>query len=268
MEKGGRAVTGDTHVEAAEGRRLMAGHVAPFAVWIGVMLLLEAIGSFTIVPRAWYPLSYAAKSAICAGLFLWLRPWRVYPALRMGQLPLALAAGLVVAALWIVPEMPWVGRVAPGFQEFYHRWLIMMPGALPGYFNTDFYPALPPGHLSMAFAPEEAGWGLTLMKLAGSACVIAVVEEFFFRGFFYRWIRKGAFWEVPMGAFDRQAFWTVAAVFALEHDRWLAGLMAGVIYGWLAVRKGGGVWMAAVAHGITNFVLGAYVIMSRQYGFW
>ena len=258
----------DTRMETGEGRGLLAGHVAPFAVWIGVMLLLQAVETFAVVPRACFPWSYAAKSAICAGLFLWLRPWRVYPALRIGQLPLALAAGLVVAALWILPEMPWVGRASPGVQDFYHRWLIMMPGALPGYFNPDFYPALPPGHLSLAYAPEEAGWGLTLAKLAGSACVIAVIEEFFFRGFFYRWLRKGAFWEVPMGAFDAQAFWTVAAVFALEHDRWFAGLMAGVIYGWLAVRKGGGVWAAAVAHGITNFVLGAYVIASRQYGFW
>jgi uncharacterized protein len=104
-------------------------------------------------------------------------------------------------------------------------------------------------------------------KLAGSAAVIAVIEEFFFRGFFYRWLRAGRFWTVPLARFDAQAFWTVAGVFALEHDRWFAGLAAGVAYGFLAVRTGD-VWAAAVAHGVTNLLLGLYVLASGQYGFW
>jgi membrane protease YdiL (CAAX protease family) len=265
MDRNDRGVV--RHSPFALRHSLSAAHVLPFAVWIGVILLAQVAETFAVLPRAWYPWSYAVKSAACAGLFIWLRPWRVYPALSPRHLPLAVAAGVVVAVLWIVPETPWLGRVAPGVQTFYHRWLILMPGTLPGYFNPEFFPALPFGHLSLAYSPEEAGWALTLMKLAGSACVIAVLEEFFFRGFFYRWLRKGAFWEVPLTAFDAQAFWTVAAVFALEHDRWFAGLLAGVIYGWLAVRTGD-VWAAAVAHGVTNFLLGVYVIASRQYGFW
>lgn len=248
-------------------RRVLAGHVAPFAVWIGAILLLQALESAGACPRWLYPWSYAAKSAVCAGLFLWLRPWRAYAPLRLANLPLSLGVGVAMAAVWILPETPWAGRVAPGLQEAYHRWLIMMPGALPDYFNPEFYPALPPGHPSLAFSPEEAGWPLTLAKLAGSAGVIAVIEEFFFRGFFYRWLRKGAFWTLPLTAFDAQAFWTVVAVFGLEHDRWFAGALAGVAYGWLAVRTGD-LWAAAVAHGVTNLLLGAYVILSRQYGFW
>lgn len=248
-------------------RNALAGHVVPFAMWVGAILLLQALETVSLVPRWVYPWSYAVKSIACAGLFLWFRPWRIYSALRTGHVPLAVGVGLAMAAVWILPETPWVGRFAPGFQMFYHRWLILMPGALPSYFAPDYYPALPPGHPSLAFSPEEAGWGLTLMKLAGSACVIAVVEEFFFRGFFYRWLRRGEFWKVPLAAFDAQAFWTVVAVFGLEHDRWFAGVLAGVAYGWLAVRTGD-VWAAAVAHGVTNFALGAYVIVSRQYGFW
>lgn len=254
-------------MEVGTDKRLVAGHVAPFAVWVAVIFLLQAFEAFGSCPRGWYPWSYAAKSAACAGLFLWLRPWRAYAALKLSNLPLALAAGAAVAAAWILPETPWVGRVAPGFQSFYNRWLILPPGAFPDYFSPGCFPALPGGHRSLAFSPEEAGWGLTLAKLAGSAGVIAVIEEFFFRGFFYRWLRRGAFWTVPLTVFDAQAFWTVAAVFGLEHDRWLAGLLAGAVYGWLAVRTGD-VWAAAVAHGVTNLLLGVYVIVSRQYGFW
>ncbi len=248
-------------------KRVLAGHVAPFAVWVGVILLLQALESASLCPRGLYPWSYAVKAVACAGLFLWLKPWRAYAALQTRHLPLALGLGVALAAVWILPEMPWVGRAAPGFQEFYHRWLILMPGSLPDYFDADFFPALPPGHRSLAYSPEQAGWPLTLMRLAGSACVIAVIEEFFFRGFFYRWLRKGAFWTVPLSAFDAQAFWTVVAVFGLEHDRWFAGMLAGAVYGWLAVRTGD-IWAAAVAHGVTNLLLGVYVIASRQYGFW
>jgi len=248
-------------------KHLLAGHVAPFAVWVGVILLLQGLEALSLCPRWLYPWFYALKSLACAGLFLVLKPWRAYAALRLANVPLALFLGVTVALAWIVPETPWLGRLAPGFQDFYHRWLIMVPGALPDYFDKAFFPALPPGHRSLAYAPEQAGWGLTLAKLAGSAGVIAVIEEFFFRGFFYRWLRKSAFWSVPLNAFDAQAFWTVVAVFGLEHDRWFAGALAGVAYGWLAVRTGD-LWAAALAHGVTNLLLGVYVILSRQYGFW
>lgn len=258
--------TADGMTETTD-RRVLLGHVLPFAVWVGVILLLQAMEAAGACPRWLYPWSYAVKAAACAGLFVWLKPWRCYPALQRRHVWPALGVGAAVAAVWILPETPGFGRLAPAAQAFYHRWLIMMPGTLPDYFNPDFYPALPPGHASLAFAPEEAGWALTLAKLAGSAAVIAVIEEFFFRGFFYRWLRKGAFWTLPLGAFDAQAFWTVVAVFGLEHDRWFAGLVAGAVYGWLTVRTGD-VWCAALAHGVTNLLLGVYVIVSRQYGFW
>ncbi len=251
----------------ADSRTLTTGHVAPFAVWVGVIFLLQVLEGAGVCPRALIPWSYAVKTVVCAGLFIGFRPWRVYPALRPANLPLALAVGAAVAAVWILPETPWAGRRAPGLQEAYHRWLIMMPGSLPDYYVPGLFPELPPGHASLAYSPAEAGWALTAVKLVGSAGVIAVIEEFFFRGFFYRWLRQGAFWRVPLTVFDAQAFWTVAAVFGLEHDRWFAGLLAGAAYGWLAVRTGD-VWAAAVAHGLTNLLLGVYVVASGQYGFW
>ena len=44
-------------------------------------------------------------------------------------------------------------------------------------------------------------------------------------------------------------------------------MLAGMAYGWLTVRTGS-VWAAALSHGVTNLLLGVYVIASRQYGFW
>lgn len=248
-------------------RGVAAGHVLPFLIWIGVILLLQGGERVWSLSALVYPWSYAVKSVVCGGLFIWLRPWRIYPALKLANLPVALGAGVLVAVVWILPETPWFGRVLPGVQEFYHRWLIMMPGGLPDYFVPELYPELPPGHASLRYAPALAGWGLTLSKVVGSAVVIAVVEEFFFRGFLYRWLRRGDFWELGLMRYDAQAFWVVAAAFALEHDRWLAGLIAAVVYGVLVLRRGD-IWAAAVAHGVTNLILALYVIVTGQYGFW
>ena len=248
-------------------RNAWVGHVAPIALWIGFILLLQVLEPFNGCPLWLYPWSYALKSVCCAALFLYLKPWRFYPAYQRKHFFPAFLVGGGVAFVWILPETPWIGQQAPSFQAFYHQWLIMMPGSFPDYWDTAFFPALPPGHRALAYAPEFAGWWLTIMKVVGSALVIAVIEEFFFRGFFYRWLRQVSFLKISLHRFDAQAFWTVVLVFGLEHDRWFVGMLAGIAYGALAVRTGD-IWSASIAHVVTNLLLGIYVIASQQYGFW
>jgi len=43
----------------------------PFAVWAGVILLLQAAEAFWTLPRGIHPVSYAVKSLACAGLLLY-----------------------------------------------------------------------------------------------------------------------------------------------------------------------------------------------------
>ena len=118
-----------------------------------------------------------------------------------------------------------------------------------------------------AYAPESVGWGMAVAKLRGSAFVISAAEEYFFRGFLYRWLRNARFLSLPVGAYDATAFWTVVAVFGLEHDRWLLGMVAGMAYGWLVLRTGR-ILPAVIAHALTNLLLGLHVLLSHQYGFW
>ena len=278
-------------------RRAVVAHVAPYLLWIlplAVFALADAVG--LTVPRTILSPVYAAKSLLCALLLVWLKPWRFYApggasvqssrfkvqgssastlnselGTKNSELRtrywLATAAGLLVAALWIFPETPWLFKRAPGFVSSYNRWLILPPGDWPSYFRPDLFPALPPTHPSLAYSPAECGWVLTLAKLLGSAFVISAAEEWFFRGFLYRWLRKGDFLSVNPARYDAQAFWLVVLVFGLEHDRWLAGMMAGAVYGWLVLRTGR-IGPAIAAHATTNLALGIYVILSRQYGFW
>jgi membrane protease YdiL (CAAX protease family) len=58
----------------------------------------------------------------------------------------------------------------------------------------------------------------------------------------------------------------MVALFAIEHDRYVVGAIAGAIYGLLAIRKG--LSAAIVAHMTTNFILGIYVIFSGEWQYW
>ena len=175
--------------------------------------------------------------------------------------------GVLVAFLWIFPETPFAFGHFRAACEAYHRWLIMPLGEFPKYFDPRVFPVLPAGCQGLAFSPQEAGWPLALARLAGSAFVIAVAEEYFFRGFLMRWLRSRNWLSVPLSDFDAQSFWTVVAVFAFEHDRWFMGGVAGAAYGLLA-WKTGGLRAPIVAHAVTNLLLGMHVIATGQYGFW
>jgi CAAX prenyl protease-like protein len=117
------------------------------------------------------------------------------------------------------------------------------------------------------YAPEVCGWSFTLVRLAGSAFVIALIEEYFWRGFLYRWLQGKNFLEVDLGKWHAGVFIAVCVLFGLEHQRWIAGILAGVAYGLLAIRTRD-IWAAGVAHVVTNLLLGIYVLATNSYAFW
>ena len=212
--------------------------VAPYATWMGLMMLLPTSAQ-----------SYAVRTAatLAVGLACWLAAraksraadsagpggsgeaeraaWPLRRALGVG-----VAVGLLVWALWVLPEnFGW-----------YRRFFII----------GDVSSSAP-----SPYDPAVCGWPLTLVRLAGSAFVIAAVEEVFFRGWLYRWL----------GA-DASAFWWTVALFAIEHNRWLAGAAAGAIYGLCAIRCG--LPAAIVAHVTTNLALGLQVVATGGWAFW
>ncbi len=262
----------------AANRRAMIAHALPYLVWIAFILVFQLGDSLGLpFPRTWFAPAYALKSLLVVLLLAVFKPWRYYcRAGEDGGTPLccgsrALLAGLVggavVAVLWILPETPFFHAKFRLLSEAYFRWLVMPIGSFPDYYAPQIFPTLPEGYPSLCYAPAEAGWFLTIAKLLGSAFAIAVAEEFFFRGFLYRWIRNNAFTRIPLSRRDPSSFWIVVALFAFEHDRFFMGAVAGVVYGLLVIRTGR-LLPAVVAHVFTNLLLGVYVILSGQYGFW
>jgi hypothetical protein len=233
--------------EARLLERAAWAHALPFILWI---FLMKMLGD----PSGW---NYAVRTAVCLAGFLVLRPWRGYAPPRLVYAFPALAVGFAVFVLWVLPESGWTARHAPVAHEFYRRWLVGLwpPGRLPE----------PP--TSLPYAPEVAGWSFALIRLAGSAFVIATIEEFFWRGFIYRWLQDRDWLRLDPGRFDARAFVLTALVFGLEHEQWFAGILAGAAYGWLYIRTRD-IWAAVAAHGITNYLLGWYVLATGAYHFW
>ena len=216
--------------------------IAPYAAWMALMTVLPAtVGG------------YAVRTAVTAALLVagwWKYGQRIFsctsgrdsasPFGRAGSrsgeaesLPLVrkglrgpllpgLLVGLAVFAIWILPEQFDI--------PLYRRFCIIGEGGTQ--------------------AVAEASAVMIAIRLAGSAFVISVAEELFFR----KWLISFA------------GFWWMVALFAIEHDRWLVGAIAGVVYGFLYLRRGLGA--AIIAHATTNLVLGLWVLKTGQWQFW
>lgn len=220
---------------------------APFFLWLaGIALVMLPRTSFDFPAQV-----YAGKTVLCAGALWACKPWRFVSC--KGGVQALLEGGLfgfLVYVLWVLPEvLPWDGATA-----FYRRWLILMPGTDPN----------PSASWCYAWSSSPV---LATLKLLGSAFVIAPIEEFFFRGWLMRWLTQRDWQAVPLQGVSKHAFWMVVLLFALEHDRVIGGLLAGIVYGALAVRTGS-LRASIVAHCVTNFILGLHVLALDAYTFW
>jgi uncharacterized protein len=228
----------------ADNEKAIWAHVVPFVAWLFIMHMLGD-------PAGW---KYALRTALCAGIFLAFRPWRWYPAPRIRCFLPAFAVGVAVFFIWVFPETRWFARF-PALQDFYLRYLMLPFGKPPDPLD------------SLPYAPENAGWTFALIRLAGSAFVIAVIEEFFWRSFLYRWMLGKFFLQVNPRVMHVGMLLMVSLIFGVEHARWFVGFLAGLAYGWFYIRTGD-VWAVSLAHVVTNFILGWYVLATGSYAFW
>jgi CAAX prenyl protease-like protein len=117
------------------------------------------------------------------------------------------------------------------------------------------------------FGNSVAGWFFITVRLLGSSIVVPPLEEVFYRSFLYRWITRPDFGSVPLGHFHWKAFLITALMFGFAHNEWLAAILcAGIYQGLVCQKKRLG--DAIVAHAITNFLLGAWVVWKGAWHFW
>lgn len=104
-------------------------------------------------------------------------------------------------------------------------------------------------------------------RLFGTSVVVPVFEEIFWRSFIIRYIINPKFENVPVGQFTWFSFVISSIFFGLEHNLWLAGIMAGVSYS-LVLYYTRSLVVAIFSHGVTNLLLGIYVLTTGNWQFW
>src|SRR5208283_5653337 len=120
-------------------------------------------------------------------------------------------AGIGIFLIWIVPMPGWMHLGAP---------------------VASFVPLDADGTLR---------WDLIAIRTFGAVLVVPLMEELFWRSFLMRWIEQRDFLAVPPGSVSWIAIFGSSAVFALAHDLWLAGLVAGLVYAQI-YRRLGNLW--------------------------
>jgi uncharacterized protein len=215
--------------------------VIPFAAFMLLLALrgaLPAEGAWGGLDARWI---YGLTVLVVGALLAWY--WRDYGELAPQTWPhwreaaLAVAVGVGVFGLWIHLDAPWMRLGEP---------------------SASFIPTNAQGQLL---------WPLIAVRWAGAALVVPLMEELFWRSFLMRWIQSPLFEAVPPQHVGLKAVVLSTFVFTLAHTLWLAAIVAGLAYAWLYVRTGK-LWVAVLAHAVTNGVLGVWVVATGQWAFW
>lgn len=218
-----------------------AARAIPFAVFIAFIALQSAVGerlqSMGLDTRWFY--AVRAIAVACLLVFFWRQYSEMHDTAGITgrRVAAALAAGIAVFVLWINLDFAWARVGAP----------------------SAFDPTLPGG---AGFA-----WELVFFRLLGLAVIVPVMEELFWRSFLMRWIDRHDFLAHEPAKVSIRAMLICAALFALEHNLWLAGLLAGLVYGIVYVRTGN-IWLPIISHATTNAALGGWILATGQWQYW
>ena len=215
--------------------------IAPFAAYILFLALTDPLGRWFIhlgfderwlyIMRVGFVLALLLLFARCYHELKWTiaRP-------DMRSWLISIAVGAVVFAIWIMPWPQWAQSAA----------------------GAGFSPLRDSGDIDPVLA---------LSRLIGAAFIVPVMEELFWRSFLLRWIRQQDFLNVDPARVGWLAFLVVVVLFGLEHSLWLAGMMAGAAYSVLYMTRRN-LWAPIIAHGVTNGLLGIWVLATGNWHYW
>jgi len=124
-----------------------------------------------------------------------------------------------------------------------------------------------PGYDPNAISDPTLQATLSIVRIFGAAVVVPIMEELFWRSFLIRYLVDPDFERVPVGTFTWTSFLVTAALFGIEHQFIIAGIMAGILYA-ILLHRTKSVAACIASHGVTNFLLGIYVIRTGLWHFW
>jgi uncharacterized protein len=167
----------------------------------------------------------------------------------------------------LVPEMRWAfswEAVVAGVLVF-----VIWVGLDPYYPKIEvLFKAGNPWNPFKQFGEGSAmGWFFVAVRTLGSAVVVPPIEEAFYRSCLYRYFVRINFTEMPMNQLHWLSLIVTSLLFGFSHYQWLGGILCGLIYQLLVIRKNR-LGDAMTAHAITNFLLGIWVAGKPAWNFW
>ncbi len=181
--------------------------------------------------------------------FDWLYPLRV------------VAVGAAIAWCW-----RWYGLRLPKFRPepwaagaaVFVAWILLVP-------NDPTRNAEIGGTLAQAGGILAGTW--ILLRALGAIVTVPVAEELLFRGYLLARLARD---EIALDGrirFSWVALIGSSLLFGLLHADWLAGIVAGLVFGWVRYR-GGSIADAIAAHASTNLLLTIYVLATGHWSMW
>jgi exosortase E/protease (VPEID-CTERM system) len=121
---------------------------------------------------------------------------------------------------------------------------------------------------ALATLPEPLRILWIVCRMLAAVGTVPLAEELAYRGYLMRRLVSARFETVPFSAARWPALVVSALAFGLMHGAlWLPGIAAGLAYGALAVRTGK-LGESIAAHGTTNALLAAYVLIFDRWQLW
>jgi uncharacterized protein len=211
-------------------------YILPMAVFL---LFTFAAGHWPAFARE----AYILKTILTAILLIALR--RHYTKINWNYAWLGILIGIVGVVQWVGME-----------KAILHFW--------PNYWRPSAEvvdPFKEPG------APALF-WTFIVIRLLGPTFVVPFMEEYFWRDFLWRTIAApNDFKLAAIGEWDWKSFLIVTLAFSSVHIQWITAIVWGAMIALLLVRTRS-LGACILAHGITNLLLGVYVLWTHDWQFW
>lgn len=213
-----------------------AAYLSPMAAFL---LLTWAGGHWP----DFYPASYVAKTIVAAGLLIYFRNY--YSKIRWNFWWLGVVVGILGVVQWVGME-----------KLILHVW--------PNYPRPGVEVWNPNEH----FSSPALMWSFIIIRWAGASLVVPFMEELFWRDYLWRTIAApNDFKLASVGEWDWKAFFFVSLLFATVHVQWMTAIVWGLMIGGLLLYTRS-LGACIIAHGVTNILLGFFVLWTKNWYFW
>jgi CAAX prenyl protease-like protein len=241
-----KMLSGNGSAPKSRKKRISMRDRMPWLPYVFPYIVFVLLSALDKPFEAFYPFYYTVKIAATVAAIITV--WRFLPEAKPNRqgVGLGVAMGIALALVWVFGS-----QVTPHI-----AFLEKILGTRVAY---------NPYH-------EIANPILRVMFLAvrffGMVIVVPIIEEVFYRGFLLRFVTDpDDFRRVAIGRFTLGAFLFNVVLMAFSHPEWLVAAIFSAAMCSLVARTRS-VFACIVAHGVTNLLLGIYVLWSHQWQYW